>query len=42
MADTLMLLDQCVRNGRFIEDTVEPSFFWPGIISLFTMCTKII
>jgi len=29
-------------NGQFIEDTVEPSVFLPGIISLVIMCIGII
>jgi len=30
------------KNGQFIEDTVEPSVFLPGIISLVIMCIGII
>ena len=32
----------CLQRSQFIEDTVEPSFFLPGIISLFIMCVGII
>ena len=33
---------RCLRRSLLIEDTVEPSFFLPGIISLFIMCVGII
>ena len=33
---------RCLQRSQFIEDTVEPSFFLPGIISLFIMCVGII
>ena len=32
----------CQQRSQFIEDIVEPSFFLPGIISLFIMCIGII
>ena len=32
----------CLQRSQFIEDTVEPSFFLHGIISLFIMCVGII
>jgi len=31
-----------LQRSQFIEDTVEPSLFLPGIISLFIMCVGII
>ena len=33
---------RCQQQSQFIEDIVEPSFFLPGIISLFIMCVEII
>jgi len=33
---------RCLQRSQYIEDTVEPSFFLPGIISLFIMCVGII
>jgi len=32
----------CLQRSQFIEETVELSFFLPGIISLFIMCVGII
>jgi len=33
---------RCLQQSQFIEDTAKPSFFLPGIISLFIMCIGII
>jgi len=32
----------CQQRSQIIEDTIEPSFFMPGIISLFIMGVGII
>jgi len=32
----------CLQRSQLIENTVKPSFFLPGIISLFIMCVGII